>query len=69
VFLAKLDPSGGHLWSERFGDAFEQWGRAVAVDGAGNVLVTGRFQGTLDLGGGALASAGGWDMFLAKFGP
>ena len=41
VFVAKLDPSGNHLWSKRFGDAGGQDGAGVAVDGKGDVLVTG----------------------------
>jgi len=39
----------------------------VAVDGSGNILVAGNFRGTTDLGGGPLTSAGGLDMFVAKF--
>jgi hypothetical protein len=70
VFVAKLDPSGAHLWSKRFGDAgFSQYGTAVAVDGAGNVVVSGYFFGTVDFGGGALTSAGSDDLFVAKLDP
>jgi hypothetical protein len=38
----------------------------VAVDGAGNVLLTGDFDGTVDFGGGPLTSAGSDDIFVAK---
>jgi hypothetical protein len=69
VFVAKLDPSGAHLWSKRAGDPKAQSARAIAVDGAGNVLLTGTFAGTIDFGGGALASAGGLDVFVAKLAP
>jgi hypothetical protein len=37
------------------------------VDGSGNVLVTGPFNGTVNFGGGGLTSAGGSDIFVAKF--
>jgi hypothetical protein len=67
VFLAKFDRSGNHLWSKRFGDAGGEVGYSVAVDGTGNVLLAGSFTGTVDFGGGPLASAGYFDVFVAKF--
>jgi len=66
IFLAKFDPDGNHLWSQNFGDADYQFARGIAVDGAGNLVLTGYFSGNLDFGGGNLVSAGGWDVFLAK---
>ncbi|KYF85421.1 hypothetical protein BE17_33520 [Sorangium cellulosum] len=41
IFLLKLDPAGALLWSKRFGNVLDQTGRAVAVDGSGNVLLAG----------------------------
>ncbi|APR80130.1 Hypothetical protein A7982_05477 [Minicystis rosea] len=67
AFLAKVDPMGNTLWAKRFGDSANQDARAVAVDGTGAAIVTGQFAGTIDFGGGALTSAGGTDVFLAKF--
>ncbi len=67
IFLAKFNASGVHQWSKRFGDASEDLGRGVAVDGSGNVLVTGYFYGTANFGGGNLTSAGSSDIFLAKY--
>lgn len=69
AFVAKLAGDGSHLWSKRFGDAMFQQGQGIAFDGAGNVIVTGVFAGAIDLGGGALQSAGGQDIFLAKLSP
>lgn len=70
VFLAKLDQSGKHLWSRRFGDGGDQVGSSVAVDSLGNVLLTGYLgDGQADFGGGALIGAGFKDVFLAKFDP
>jgi hypothetical protein len=69
IFVAKFDPNGNHVWSQRFGDASRQEGESVAVDSSGNVVVTGVFYGTVDFGGGPLTSAGYLDIFVAKFDP
>jgi len=69
IYVAKFDASGDHLWSKRFGDADGQAANAVAVDGSGNVIVTGDFNGTVDFGGGALTSSGDTDIFVVKFDP
>jgi hypothetical protein len=67
VFLVKYSPVGGHVWSKRFGGTGYDFGAAVAVDSAGNVVVAGTFDGTIDLGGGQLTTAGDRDIFVAKF--
>jgi hypothetical protein len=66
IFVVKLDAAGNHLWSKRFGDSEQQEAHSVAVDAAGNIVLGGMFWGALDFGGGALTSAGGTDMFVAK---
>jgi TolB-like protein len=69
VFVAKLDPDGGHVWSKRFGDSDEQSARGIAVDPSGNVVIGGHFTGTVNFGGGSLTDAGMRDAFVAKFDP
>ncbi len=69
VFLVKFDPSGTHLWSQRFGDTADDRAGAVAVDASGNVVLTGYYAIKIDLGGGAMTSAGSWDVFVASFEP
>jgi hypothetical protein len=69
IFVAKLDPSGKHLWSKQFGDGSDQYGDAVAADAQGNVFVLAEGGGSVDFGGGALVSKGGLDVFLAKLDP
>jgi PKD repeat protein len=69
IFLVKLGGTDGrHLWSRRFGATMTDVGNAVAVDASGNVVVTGYYSGTVDFGGSPLVSAGGWDVFVAKYG-
>ncbi|MBI4705760.1 MAG: hypothetical protein HY744_32100 [Deltaproteobacteria bacterium] len=71
IFVAKLDATGKHLWSKRYGDAADQWGSAIAVDSSGNELLTGSYNGTVDFGGGPLAAAeqNGRSAFVAKLAP
>jgi hypothetical protein len=66
VFVAKLDASGGHVWSKLFNQ--QNIGvTGLATDGAGSVFLTGTFGQSVNFGGGALLSFGGVDVFLVKF--
>lgn len=56
-------------WARAIGGTGTDYGGAVAVDSSGNVLVTGVFSGAVDFGGGILTSAGGYDVYLAKYSP
>lgn len=69
VFLVKFGPGGAHVWSKSFGDAAGQYVAGIAVDGAGDVVILGYFAGTINFGAptATLTSAGGYDVFLAKF--
>ncbi len=67
VFIARYSSSGAYLWSKRFGSTGSDIGYGIGVDSSGNVFVTGQFQGTVDFGGGSLTSAGGTDIFVAKY--
>jgi len=69
AFVVKLSSSGAHLWSKAFGGAYGDYGQGIAVDGSGNVLVTGRFQGSVDFGAGQIFSKGGYDIVIAKYSP
>jgi len=69
IVVAKYDPAGTHLWSQRFGNSSEEALGSVATDVSGNVFMTGAFVDTVDFGGGNLPSAGGQDMFVAKYSP
>jgi hypothetical protein len=55
------------LWAHSAGGASNDTALAVAVDPAGNILVTGYFNGTMAIGNTNLVSSGAEDIFLAKF--
>lgn len=69
VFVVRLDPSGNHVWSQRYGDVQGDQGKGVGVDPQGNVYVAGTFRGTVDFGVGPLTSSGAQDVFVLKLGP
>jgi len=59
--------AGSTQWAKGLGGPGDDGATAVAVDGNGNVLVAGGFQGTATIGGQTLVSAGARDVFVAKF--
>jgi hypothetical protein len=67
IFVAKYSGAdGSHLWSRKLGGIGDDTGSSVAVDGFGNVVVTGFFSDTVDFGGGPL-TGDGTDIFVAKY--
>ena len=76
AFVAKYAPDNAFVWARRMGsddtninnEQIEE-GAGVAVDGAGNVFVTGSFKGQADFGPFTLTSAGYSDVFVTKLDP
>lgn len=69
VFLAKIDSAGNLVWNKSFGDAQNQYGKALGVTAAGDVILAGIYLGSIDLGGGKLVNMGGigaMKLFVAK---
>jgi len=66
-YIVKLDALGNHVWSKLIPGSPSSSGGAVATDGMGRVYATGSFQGTTDLGGGTMTSAGSNDVFLVQY--
>ena len=66
LFVAKLDPDGNGLFARRYGDASAQHLVTFARAGDSDVRIGGAFQGSLDLGGAPLVSAGQTDAFAAR---
>jgi len=66
VFVTKLNAAGAHQWTTTFGGTSQDISYGVAVDGSGNVHITGIFNGTVNFGAGNVTSAGGNDGFVTK---
>jgi hypothetical protein len=70
IFLAKYSATGGYLWVKNFGtsSSLAPHASGVAVDGNGNIALTGAITDYVDFGGGQLmASQITGDIFVAKF--
>lgn len=76
IFTAQYDAAGNFQWANVFGSAgnfssANDYGRGVCFDAAGNVIVSGQFQGTVDFdptaGTQILTAIGDADAFIAKY--
>jgi hypothetical protein len=74
IFTAKLTTNGGVTWARSDGGSDEEIPYGIAVDGTGNVIITGKFTGNTTIGSTSYSSqinpANGSpsaDIFIAKF--
>ncbi|MGE5363644.1 MAG: SBBP repeat-containing protein [Bacteroidota bacterium] len=70
VFLVKYDAAGNVLWAQSAGGKYADYGRSVAVDGSGNIYMTGDFSSQeISFGTETLTNTdeGSADIFLVKF--
>jgi Beta-propeller repeat len=68
VFVAKYDYLGNALWARRAGGTAEDVGNGIAVDGTGNIYVTGYYLSTnINFSGVLLTNAGSAEIFVAKY--
>lgn len=67
VYVAKFTSAGGFAWVVTGGGSANDEAFDLRLDPTGNVYVIGSFEGTLNLGGSPLVSAGARDIFMAKF--
>ncbi len=67
IALVKLGPGGEHIWSRRFGNNLDELGVGLALDPAGNVIITGAFDDKLSMGGAEMTALGRSDIFIAKY--
>ena len=67
IFLTKCSQSGNVLWSVRIGGEDDEYVKDIAVDGDGNIIVSGFFYGTTMIGSDEYTTLGSQDLFIAKF--
>src|SRR5438105_3602696 len=70
AFVAKFNPSGALIWATYLGGPSDEIASGIAVDGAGNVYVTGATSGNFPTTPGAFqpsfAGGGNGDTFVTK---
>lgn len=69
IFITKFDAAGNLVWAKAIGSTGQDVGNDITVNYAGDILVTGYFQGTVDFDPGNsafLTSDGGSDAFILK---
>jgi hypothetical protein len=68
ILLAKLSATGAHVWSQRFGDLSSDHAFGLAADADADVIMCGRYDGDIDLGGGPLGNPNSYPgAYVAKF--
>lgn len=68
-FIAKYTSDGTLIWTRAVGGIGPDLGLAVAADASGCTYVAGSYTGSINIGGSALATAGGVDAWFAKLSP
>ncbi|MDP1727771.1 MAG: SBBP repeat-containing protein [Bacteroidota bacterium] len=70
AFIAKFNASGARQWATYYGGSWTDWGYGIAVDGSGNIAITGYTYSTSGIatsGAYQTSFAGTYDAFIAKF--
>ena len=67
IFIAKYDGAGNLLWVTRTGGTDNENATSIAMDSSNNIIVVGGFSGTTTIGDSTFVSAGGSDVFVAKY--
>ncbi len=71
IFLAKYDSSGNYIWGFGIGSVGQDEGNVITLDSSGNVIIAGRFSGSLDfdpsINVNFKVSNGNRDIYLAKY--
>jgi hypothetical protein len=67
AYVALLDASGNHVWSDNYGDGTSQWGTGVAISASGKLAFTGGYNDFVDFGDGVMGNNGDLDVFVAVF--
>lgn len=71
IYILKLDPAGNLAWVKTIGGPDDDHGKAISIDGSGNILVCGWFKNTADFNPGPgtsnlTATTSTFDAFVLK---
>jgi hypothetical protein len=74
IFLMKYDAAGDLIWAKTWGSPGSDHGSVIAVDSEGDIVLSGNFKDSFELGDGAdvvtIKACNQWpDTFLSKFNP
>jgi hypothetical protein len=67
VFTAKMNADGSWAWATKAGGSGYDYGEGISALPDGSSIVTGRFSGIATFGNTTLTSAGGSDVFTARY--
>jgi hypothetical protein len=67
VFLAKFDLAGTTVWAKTFGSSSSDFGKALAIDSTGAIVVAVTANGATTVGGNVLVWGGNSDVAVVKF--
>lgn len=67
IYVGRFTQQGQAVWAQRAGGSGDDRATALAVSADGDVYVTGWFNGTVTFGLQQLVSAGGRDIFVARY--
>jgi hypothetical protein len=67
IFIAKYDSSGNVLWAKRIGASGDDRGMGIRMGDGGDIVITGKFSGSVAFGNTNLSSVGASDIFIASY--
>ena len=68
MYIAKYDTMGNALWARSAGDTGYEYASGIAIDGFGDLVVTGGYNShNISFGGTTLTNLGNYDMYIAKY--
>ncbi len=67
IYVAKYNSSGTFQWVQSAGGAGSDISQSIAVDGSGNLYISGQFANTVNFGSNSISSYSGLDAFVVKY--
>lgn len=67
IFIAKHSASGSFIWASQAGGDASDAAKGILVDTAGNIYISGYFEGNATFNSNTIASEGARDLFICKY--